>query len=75
MAVNQCLKSHNEPLYDTADPATMGAVVAYARSLAAGRKLAVRVPAAAQPLFEEGRRLHATRLGQRNFACAPVTRS
>jgi L-cysteine S-thiosulfotransferase len=70
MAVNQCLKSHNEPLYEPADPATMGAVVAYARSLAAGRKLAVRVPAAAQPLFEDGRRLHESRLGQRNFACA-----
>jgi sulfur-oxidizing protein SoxA len=70
MAVNQCLKSHNEPLYDAADPATMGAVVAYARSLAAGRKLALRVPPAAEPMFEEGRRLHSTRLGQRNFACA-----
>jgi L-cysteine S-thiosulfotransferase len=70
MAINQCLKSHNEALYEPADPATMGAVVAYARSLAAGRKLAVRVPAAAEPLFEDGRRLHTSRLGQRNFACA-----
>jgi sulfur-oxidizing protein SoxA len=70
MAINQCLKAHNEPLYESADPATMGAVVAYARSLAAGRKLVVRVPAAAQPLFEEGWRLHSRRLGQRNFACA-----
>jgi L-cysteine S-thiosulfotransferase len=70
MAINQCLKSHNEPLYEPADPATMGAVVAYARSLAAGRKLVVRVPPAARPLFEEGRRLHVNRLGQRNFACA-----
>jgi sulfur-oxidizing protein SoxA len=70
MAINQCLKSHNEPLYDPADPATMGAVVAYARSLAAGAKLAVRVPPQAEPLFEDGRRLHASRLGQGNFACA-----
>ena len=70
MAINQCLKSHNEPLYDAADPATMGAAVAYARSLAAGQKLAVRMPAGAQERFEEGRRLHVSRLGQRNFACA-----
>lgn len=70
MAINQCLKSHNQPLYEVADPATMGAVVAYARSLAAGRKLVVRVPPAAERLFEQGRRLHANRLGQRNFACA-----
>lgn len=70
MAINQCFKAHNEPLYDAADPATMGAVVAYARSLAAGQKLAVRMPAAARARFEDGRRLHVSRLGQRNFACA-----
>jgi sulfur-oxidizing protein SoxA len=70
LAINQCLKSHNEALYDTADAATMGAVVAYARSLAAGRKLAVRVTAGAEDRFEEGRRLHSSRLGQGNFACA-----
>ena len=70
IAINQCLKSHNEPLYDAADPATMGAAVAYARSLASGQKLAVRVPAAGAGRFEEGQRLHTSRLGQRNFACA-----
>lgn len=70
IAINQCLKSHGEPLYEMTDAATMGAVVAHARSLAAGRKLDVRVPARAEPLFEEGRRLHSTRMGQRNFACA-----
>lgn len=70
MAINQCLKSHGEPLYEPADAATMGAAVAYVKSLAAGRKLAVRVPAAAESLFEDGRRLHSTRMGQRNFACA-----
>jgi L-cysteine S-thiosulfotransferase len=69
-AINQCLKAHNEALYDVADPATMGAAVAYARSLAAGQKLSVRVPAAAESLFEDGRRMHTSRLGQRNFACA-----
>ena len=70
MAVNQCLKANGETLYDMADPQTMGAVTAYLRSLADGQKLAVRLPAAAEARFEEGRRLYFTRLGQRNFACA-----
>jgi sulfur-oxidizing protein SoxA len=70
MAVNQCLKANGEALYDMADPQTMGAVMAYLRSLADGQKVAVRMPAAAEERFEEGRRLYFTRLGQRNFACA-----
>ena len=70
MAINQCRKTHNEPLFDATDSATMGAVVAYARSLANGQKIAIRVPAAAQAKLEQGRRLHATRMGQRNYACA-----
>jgi sulfur-oxidizing protein SoxA len=70
MAINQCLKTHGEPLYDATDPRTMGAVTAYLRSLANGQKIAVRVPAAAEERFEQGRRLYFTRLGQRNFACA-----
>ena len=70
MAVNQCRKTHGEPLYDAADAQTMGAVTAYLRSLSNGQKLAVRVPAAAQERFEQGRRLYFTRIGQRNFACA-----
>ena len=70
MAVNQCLKANGEPLYDMADAQTMGAVMAYLRSLADGQKVAVRMTAAAEDRFEEGRRLYFTRLGQRNFACA-----
>ena len=70
MAINQCLKSHNEALLDQGDADTMGAVTAYARSLSDGQKLAVRVPAAAAERFEEGRRLYFTRMGQRNYACA-----
>jgi len=70
MAVNQCLKTHGEALYDPADPQTMGAVTAHLRSLSNGVKLAVRVPAAAEERFEQGRRLYFTRMGQRNFACA-----
>jgi sulfur-oxidizing protein SoxA len=70
MAVNQCLKTHKQPLYEPADPATMGLVIAYVRSLADGQKITVRVPAAAEAKFAEGRRLYFTRMGQRNFACA-----
>jgi sulfur-oxidizing protein SoxA len=70
MAVNQCLKTHHEALLDYDDPATMGSVTAYLRSLSDGQPIGVRVPPAAEPLFEQGRRLYFTRMGQRNFACA-----
>jgi sulfur-oxidizing protein SoxA len=70
MAVNQCLKAHGETLYDHSDAQTMGAVIAYLRSLSNGQKVAVRVPAAAENRFEQGRRLYFSRIGQRNFACA-----
>jgi sulfur-oxidizing protein SoxA len=70
MSINQCLKVHREPLYEPTDPQTMGAITAYLRSLAEGRKVALRVPAAAESHFEQGRRLYFTRFGQRNFACA-----
>ena len=70
MAINQCLKTHQEPLLDYDDPQTMGAITAYLRSLSDGYAIGVRVPAAAEALFEQGRRLYFTRLGQRNFACA-----
>jgi sulfur-oxidizing protein SoxA len=70
MAINQCRKTHNEALFDATDAATMGAVVAYVRSLSNGQKIAVRVPDAAKPGLEQGRRLYATRMGQRNYACA-----
>lgn len=68
-AINQCLKVHHEALLGPLD-ADMGAVVAYVRSLAAGQKIAIRVPPAAKPRVDEGRRLYFTRMGQRNFACA-----
>jgi sulfur-oxidizing protein SoxA len=69
-AVNQCRKTHGEPLLDATDPPTMGAIIAYVRSLANGQKIAVRVPAAAEAPLEQGRRLYVTRMGQRNYACA-----
>lgn len=68
-AINQCLKSHNEPLLDPLE-APMARVTAWLRSLANGQKVAVRVPPAAEERFEQGRRLYFSRLGQRNFACA-----
>lgn len=70
MAINQCLKTHKEPLIEHGDPATMGAVTAYLRALSNGQRMAVRVPARALPRFEDGRRLYFTRMGQRNYACA-----
>lgn len=70
-AINQCLKTHGQPLMDAGDSATMGAVLAYLRSLADGRKIAVRATTApARERFEEGRRLYFTRMGQQNYACA-----
>jgi sulfur-oxidizing protein SoxA len=70
MAINQCLKANGEPLYDMSDAEAMGSLTAYVRSLSDGQKMNVRVPAAAEERFEEGRRLYFTRIGQRNFACA-----
>lgn len=69
MAINQCLKVHREELLDPTEP-DMGSIVAYVRSLSVGQKVNVRVPSAAQPRLDEGRRLYFTRMGQRNFACA-----
>lgn len=70
MAVNQCLKIHKQPLIEGTDTAPMAQITAYVRSLSVGHKIVVRVPAAAEPMFEQGRRLYFSRLGQYNFACA-----
>lgn len=69
-AINQCLKTNREPLLDLDDPRSMGATVAYVRSLSEGQKVAVRVPAAAEERFDQGRRLFVTRMGQQNWACS-----
>lgn len=70
-AVNQCLRTHGEPLLDAGDASTMGALLAYVRSLSEGQKIAVRVSgSAAEDRFEQGRRLFFTRMGQQNYACA-----
>lgn len=70
-AINQCLKTHGEPLMDPADEKTMGVALAYLRSLADGQKLSVRVASpAAEQRFAEGKRLFFTRMGQHNQACA-----
>ena len=69
-AINQCLKTNGEPLLDLDDARTMGAVTAYVRSLSENQKVAVRVPAAAEERFDQGRRLYFSRMGQQNWACA-----
>jgi len=70
-AVNQCLRTHGEPILEAADAAAMGAILAYVRSLAEGQKIAVRVATPlAEERFEQGRRLYFTRMGQQNYACA-----
>ena len=70
-AINQCLKTHGQPLMEAGDPDTMGVVLAYVRSLSAGQKVAVRTGSPeAEERFEEGRRLYFTRMGQQNYACA-----
>lgn len=70
-AVNQCLRSHGEPILDAADPATMGAILAWVRSLSDGQKITVRATSPlAEERFEQGRRLYFTRIGQQNYACA-----
>jgi sulfur-oxidizing protein SoxA len=70
-AINQCLKSHGQPMLDAGDPDTMGAVLAYLRSLSEGQTIAIRVQGAeAKARLDEGRRLYFTRMGQQSFACA-----
>lgn len=70
-AVNQCLKSHGQPLLDAGDANSMGVVLAYLRSLSDGQKVSVKVASVqAEARFEEGRRLYFTRMGQQNYACA-----
>lgn len=70
-AINQCLKAHREPLLDPADPATMGAVTAYVRYLAAGHPLSVRVESeAAEAAFESGRQFFFVRQGRSDQSCA-----
>jgi sulfur-oxidizing protein SoxA len=69
-AINQCLKANAEPLLDLDEAKSMGAITAYVRSLSQNQKVAVRVPAAAEVPFEQGRRLYTSRMGQQNWACS-----
>ena len=70
-AINQCLKTHGQPLLDAGDPQAMGSVLAYVRSLSEGQKISVRTgTVAAESAFEEGRRIYFTRMGQQNYSCA-----
>ncbi len=74
-AINRCLQLHREAIIDPADAAqyaaTMGPLLAYARSLSDGQKLNVRLSnPAALDKYAAGRRLFHQRIGQKNFACA-----
>jgi sulfur-oxidizing protein SoxA len=70
-AVNQCLILNKEAPFDPSDARTMGATLAWVRSQAAGRKIAVRVASpAAEERFDAGRALFFMRTGRQNLACA-----
>lgn len=70
-ALNDCRVANDEPAYRLDDPATMGLLSAYARSLSDGMKMNVRVgSAAARKAFEAGKRLFYARQGQNDYACA-----
>lgn len=71
MALNECRRSNGEEPYALDDPATMGALTAYARTLSDGMKMSVKVDGpAALKAYEDGKRLYYSRLGQLNYACA-----
>jgi L-cysteine S-thiosulfotransferase len=70
-AINQCLKLHGEKEIDVNDTSLAGPLLAYARGLADGQRINVRVlTAAARAKYEAGKRLFYSRMGQQNFACA-----
>lgn len=70
-AINACRVANNEVPYEYGDPATMGALTAYVRSLSDGMKMNIRVESeAARRAFEDGKKTFYARVGQLNFSCA-----
>lgn len=70
-AINACRVANNEVPYQHGDPATMGALTAYLRSLSDGMKMNIRVEGeGARRAFEDGRKTFYARVGQLNFSCA-----
>jgi L-cysteine S-thiosulfotransferase len=71
IAINNCLKLHNETPLTSKDALVMGALVAYLHSLSVGQKLTVRVTnPAARDRYDAGRRWFTKRIGERDMACA-----
>jgi sulfur-oxidizing protein SoxA len=68
--VNDCRAANGEAPYEYADPATMGVLTAYARTLSDGMRMNIRVegPAALQA-YEDGKKTFYARVGQLNFSC------
>lgn len=70
-AINQCRVRNGETPYRLADPATMGALTAYARGLSDGMTMNIRVDGpAALKAYEDGKKTFYARVGQLNFSCA-----
>ncbi|MHB0990117.1 MAG: sulfur oxidation c-type cytochrome SoxA [Burkholderiales bacterium] len=71
MAINACRTTNGEPAYSYGDPATMGKLTAYARTLSDGMLMNVKVDGpAAQAAFEAGKKIFYARRGQLGFSCA-----
>lgn len=71
MAINHCLRINGEPELDYGDPASMGILTAYARTLSDGMAMNIKVDSAgALRKFENGRTFYFRRIGQMNLACA-----
>ncbi len=71
MAINHCLRANGEPELDYGDPASMGVLTAYARTLSDGMTMNIKVESAgALKKFENGRIFYFRRIGQMNLACA-----
>jgi len=70
-AVNACRVANGEEAYKLEDDKTMGALMAYVRTLSDGMKMNIKVDSpAAQKAFDDGKKTFYTRVGQFNFSCA-----
>ena len=71
IAINACRTANGERAYVYGDPATMGKLTAYARTLSDGMLMNVKVDGpAAQAAFDAGKKIFYARRGQLGFSCA-----
>ena len=71
MAINQCLETNGEMLFDYTDVDTMGALTAYARGLSDGMLMNIQITSpGAREKYEKGKEFYFKRIGQYNLACA-----